>query len=357
MPDEILHVRTGLARAEDGYDIHVGSGTLACAGELLAAVTPSRRAAIVTDSNVKALYAEKVRLSLESAGFTASVFAFPAGEASKTLHTLADIYTFLASCELTRTDTVVALGGGVPGDTAGFAAATWLRGVNLMQIPTTLLAQVDSSVGGKMAVDLPEGKNLVGAFWRPVLVVCDNDTLLTLDRDNLACGMAEIIKHACIRDGAMFSELERLDPTSPPPAGLIARNIGIKRAVVERDEHERGERMLLNFGHTLGHAVEKLSGYRGVTHGHCVAAGMAMITRASERRGLTEKGTCARLEALLSRYGLPTGSELPVSEILDAARSDKKRSGDDISLVILERIGSARVLRLPFGELPGFLDM
>jgi 3-dehydroquinate synthase len=357
MSEELLHVRTGLAAAGGGYDIHVGGGALSRAGELLASVTPSRRAAIVTDSNVAKLYAGKVREILESAGFSAPVFAFPAGEKSKNLSTLADIYTFLAENELTRADTVVALGGGVPGDTAGFAAATWQRGIRLMQIPTTLLAQVDSSVGGKTAVDLEEGKNLVGAFWQPSLVVCDPDTLVTLDKKNLACGMAEIIKHACIRDAAMFSELETLDLTAVPPAGLIARNIGIKRAVVERDERERGERMLLNFGHTLGHAVEKLSFRLGVTHGHCVAAGMAMITRASERRGLTEKGTSARLEKLLGRAALPTGTDLDIETVLDAVRADKKRSGDDINLVVLERIGSAHVMRMPLVEFRSFMGL
>jgi 3-dehydroquinate synthase len=351
--DEItIHVNAGA-----GYDAVVAGGVLSRAGALAAGVTSSRRAVIVTDSNVGALYGGRVRRSFLDAGFSAPLYSFPAGEPSKNHSTLLGIYSFFASSELTRSDTVVALGGGVAGDTAGFAAATWQRGVNLIQIPTTLLAQVDASVGGKTAVDLPEGKNLVGAFWQPKLVLCDPEALATLDSANLACGMAEVIKHGAIKSAELFSALGRRDPDCLPDAALIAANIDIKRGVVERDERESGERMLLNFGHTLGHAIEKLKNFSGVTHGECVAMGMAAVTRASERRGLTAPGTSVKLEAMLRRYTLPVDSDLPLADIVRAARGDKKRAGENINLVYLHEIGRAGIIRIPVAELAGFFGV
>lgn len=349
MHAEILRVRTGR-----GYDIALGEGVLREAGPRIAAVTKSRLAAVITDSRVEPLYAGAVIQSLTEAGFRAELFAFPAGETSKNHGTLLAIYSFLARAGITRSDLIVALGGGVVGDVAGFAAATWQRGVALVQIPTTLLAQVDSSIGGKTAVDLPEGKNLVGAFWQPSLVLCDPATLRTLDDRNVACGMGEIIKHACIRSAELFRTLEEGSAITP---AIIAQNLAIKREVVERDEREHGERMLLNFGHTLGHAIEKLQKYSGATHGEAVAMGMVLITRASEKNGLTPPGTADRIARLLRRYGLPSECGLPLGDIVRAAANDKKRAGSLIRLVVLHGIGDAVIHSLPVAGLPAFFGL
>lgn len=349
MNADLIPVRTGR-----GYDIALGEGVLREAGARIAAVTKSRLAAVITDSNVKKLYAAAVQKSLEASGFRTALFAFPAGETSKSHRTLLAIYSFLASSGITRSDLIVALGGGVVGDVAGFAAATWQRGIDFVQIPTTLLAQVDSSIGGKTAVDLPEGKNLVGAFWQPRLVLCDPATLRSLDRRNVACGMGEIIKHACIRSASLFETLERGAAVTP---AVIAQNLAIKRDVVEHDERESGERMVLNFGHTIGHAIEKLQHYSGATHGEAVAMGMVLITRASESNGLTPAGTADRIARLLGRYGLPAECRLPLGDMVRAAVQDKKRSGSLIRLVILRQIGKAVLLPLPVAELPAFFGL
>lgn len=349
METEILPVHTG-----HGYDIALGKGVLGETGTRVAALTTSRRAAVITDSNVEKLYGAAVMESLRAAGFQAELFAFPAGETSKNHATLLTIYSFLARAEITRADLIVALGGGVVGDVAGFAAATWQRGIPFVQIPTTLLAQVDSSIGGKTAVDLPEGKNLVGAFWQPSLVLCDPLTLRTLDARNVACGMGEIVKHACIRSETLFETLERGAEVTP---AVIAQNLAIKRAVVEHDERERGERMVLNFGHTLGHAVEKLQHYAGATHGEAVAMGMVLMTHASERNGLTPACTADRIARLLARCGLPDRCDLPLKDIVQAAAGDKKRAGDRIRLIVLRRIGEAVIYPLPVAELPAFFGL
>lgn len=352
MNADILHVNAG-----KGYDIHIQNGILRSAGELASTVTASRRAVIITDSTVAPLYAEPVKRSLTAIGFTAPVFIFPAGEASKNHSTLLDIYAFLAAQDITRSDTIIALGGGVVGDVAGFAAATWQRGIRFIQIPTTLLAQVDSSIGGKTAVDLPEGKNLVGAFWQPSLVLCDPQALATLDQANIACGMAEIIKHACIKNPAMFDGLLASEDINPTIAQLIAENLKIKRDVVERDEREKGERMLLNFGHTLGHAIEKLHNFTGITHGEAVAVGMVLITRASEQNGMTTPGTTERLIAVLTKYRLPSACPYNLHDIIDAAKGDKKRAGSDITLVLLSSIGKGFLHQLPVSDLPAFFGL
>ena len=352
--------------ASSGYDIRIERGLLGRAGEALRAALPdlgaqnadtakvkATKVAVITDSNVKTLYAGRVEQSLRQSGFTPLVFAFEAGEASKNHHTLLEIYAFLAAHDFTRSDLIAALGGGVPGDVAGFAAATWQRGVRFIQLPTTLLAQIDSSIGGKTAVDLPEGKNLVGAFWQPSLVLCDPDALDTLDRRIFADGMGEAIKHACIRDAGLFDALSRTEPGVFTPE-LLRANLEIKRAVVERDEREKGERMLLNFGHTLGHGIEKLTHYTRYTHGEAVAMGMAAITRQSEKRGMTQPGTAAKLEQLLKRHGLPTECPLPVGEVAAAATGDKKRAGDDLRIILLRRIGEAFIHTLPARDFPAF---
>ncbi len=352
----VLPVRTAKQ-----YEILVGSGLLDQSGPLSREVNGGVRALVVTDSNVGPLYAGRVLRSLEGAGYRAEAFTFPAGEASKRLATVEEAYAALAAGGFTRSDLIVALGGGVTGDMAGFAAATWLRGIDFVQIPTSLLAQVDSSVGGKTGVDIPQGKNLIGAFWQPVRVLADMETLDTLPAGFVRDGLGEIVKYACIAPclcggEPLFDRLERGDALSPANRReTILACIDCKRGVVERDEREAGERKLLNFGHTLGHAMEKYYDYAGPTHGCAVAVGMAVLTAASEREGLTEPGTAARLAALLAALGLPASDPAAPSDYLPAVGMDKKRAGNGIDLVLLRRIGEAFVRRMPMAELERFV--
>ena len=338
------------------YEILVGRALLGRAGALCREVNRGQRALIVTDSNVFPLYAGETARSLEEAGYAVSTFTFPAGEEHKRLSVIADIYAALAAGGFTRSDLLVALGGGVTGDMTGFAAATWLRGTDFVQIPTTLLAQVDSSVGGKTGVDIPEGKNLVGAFWQPVRVIADMDVLSTLSPEIFADGMAEIIKAACIKDAALFRLLEEGDIADPATLErVITAAIDIKRGVVERDETEAGERKLLNFGHTMGHALEKYYNYSTLSHGRAVALGMVVMTEASERQKLTEKGTTARIVELLKKYHLPVADTATLDDYLPGVALDKKRSGSHIDLALLHAVGDSFVYRLPLSLLGAFL--
>lgn len=338
MERRIIHVETGRS-----YEIEVGRGILKETGALAATVSKSKNIALITDSNVEKLYAKTVTDSLESAGFSVKTFVFPAGEKSKNHETLINIYDFLSVNGFNRSDMIIALGGGVVGDVAGFAAASFMRGMSFIQIPTTLLAEIDSSIGGKTAVDLPSGKNLVGAFWQPRLVICDPDTLKTLPKRVFSDGMAEAIKHTCIKSKSLF---ESLCDGAAVDVDFICENIDIKRCVVEHDEREHGERMLLNFGHTLGHAIEKCYNFETYTHGEAVAIGMVLITEASERNGLTEKGTAEKIKKLLKRFNLPTECDTPLKKIVKAAATDKKRSEGGITVALLKSIGNSFLYRL-----------
>lgn len=326
------------------YCVTVGRNLLSSCGEAVRAVSKAGIAAIVTDDNVAPLYLQTVKDSLSAAGFAVFAFVIPHGEQSKCLQSLGSLYSFFAQSGLTRTDVVIALGGGVVGDLAGFAAATYLRGVSYVQIPTTLLAQVDSSVGGKTAVDIPEGKNLAGAFWQPSLVLCDVDTLKTLSPETFADGAAEVIKYGAIWDEALFLQLCD-GALYTDTAQIIARCIDIKRELVEQDEYDNGARALLNFGHTLGHAIERESDF-GVTHGSAVAIGMVLMTQAAEQNGLTAQGSSQRIADCLTRYNLPTRCDYCLKTLFPHCLSDKKRSGGSITLVLLKEIGSAYTHRI-----------
>lgn len=329
-----VRVNTGVA-----YDVIVGDGLLAESGGYIRKLSKARVAAIVTDDIVAPLYAERVERSLAAEGFEVTRHVIPNGEPSKCHEMLIGLYSFLNRSGVTRSDIVIALGGGVVGDITGYAAATYLRGVSYVQLPTTLLAQVDSSVGGKTAVDIPEGKNLVGAFWQPRLVLCDVSALATLPKETFADGAAEVIKYGAIWDKALFERLEQ-GALYTDTAAVITRCIDIKREVVEKDEFDRGLRGLLNFGHTLGHAIEAESGY-SIPHGSAVAVGMVLMTGASECRQLTEAGTAARLAACIGRCGLRADTGYSLATLYPHCLSDKKRDGDSITLILLNNIGTA----------------
>ena len=336
------------------YRVQIGAGLLRQCGGLLREALPGQKTAVVTDSTVAPLYLSAVRESLQSAGFSVCSYIFPAGEASKNFDTLSGILEFLAGERLTRTDSVIALGGGVTGDMAGFAAATYLRGVRYAQLPTTLLAAVDSSVGGKTAIDLKAGKNLAGAFLQPSAVLCDTDCLQSLPADVFADGAAEAIKTGILSDESLFALFER-DALNVSPEEIIARCIAYKAGVVEQDEREQNERRLLNLGHTIGHAIERCSQY-AIPHGHAVAAGTAIIARAAERLGWTDEPIAGRVTRCLARHQLPVDSDFAASELADAASADKKRSGDTITLVIPRRIGHCELKTVPVAELRAVIE-
>ena len=331
------------------YSVQIGAGLLTQCGAILADILKTRRVAVVTDTNVAPLYLGTVVDSLESAGFHAAVHVLPAGEQHKNIETLSEILEFLAESRLTRVDAVLALGGGVTGDMVGFAAGCYLRGVRFVQLPTTLLAAVDSSVGGKTAIDLKAGKNLAGLFLQPTAVLCDTDALNTLSPALLADGAAEVVKTGVLCGENLFARLE--DGTWVNDlAEIIAECVRYKAGIVERDERESGERRLLNLGHTVGHAVEKCSGY-AVSHGHAVAIGLAVIARASDALGWTRNPIAKRIEAALVQNNLPISTEIKAEELASAALADKKRVGDTVTLIVPEAIGKCVQKAVPVTEL------
>ena len=341
----------------DPYRVVIGTFLLEQAGGMVREVCEkAERALIITDSNVEPLYAAPVRESLEQAGFTVDVATFQAGEEHKRIETFSMLLERCAECQLTRRDVIVALGGGVVGDVAGFVAATYMRGIAFVQMPTTLLAMVDSSVGGKTAIDLAAGKNLAGAFWQPKLVLADVGCLGTLTDAQFADGCGEVVKHAAIADAELFAELERT-PLTPAllktdldrVAWLIARNIDIKRAVVVADERESSLRKLLNFGHSIGHGIEAGERYR-LGHGTCVGIGMVAITAASETAEVCPAGTAERIAALLAAHGLSLSFDVTADAVYDEALHDKKRTGSSIDLVVLREIGKAALAPTPLEE-------
>lgn len=336
------------------YQILIQRGCLDQLGEQASALfREGSRAMIITDSNVGPLYARRTADALTKAGFIPGVFTFPAGEESKLLSTIEQIYAAMAEQRMTRTDFIVALGGGVTGDMAGFAAATFLRGIGFIQIPTSLLSQIDSSVGGKTGVDLPQGKNLVGAFHQPCLVLIDPDTLATLPPRFFADGMGEAIKYGCIKSRPLFELIQNNNVSSEPQVleQMIFECVDCKRRVVEADEFDTGERMLLNFGHTLGHALEKHYGFGKLTHGEAVGLGMVKISRAGESLGLTKPGTAEEIAALLRQYHLPTEDDAPAEGLAKAAAMDKKGMGGTLNLILLREIGNSFVHPIPKQEL------
>lgn len=337
------------------YDILIERGLISKCGELVRSVTKAIKAVVVTDSNVEKIYSEKVITSLKNNGFDVELFVFEAGEQSKNLDTIAKMYDCFADFRMSRKDIVVALGGGVTGDMAGFAAATYMRGIEFVQIPTSLLAQVDSSVGGKTGVDIQQGKNLVGAFWQPNLVIIDPDTLGTLPQHFINDGMAEVIKYGCIMDKELFSTLEN-NNAMDIIEDIIFTCVSIKRDVVNADERESGIRMLLNFGHTLGHSLEKIYNFNGLSHGQAVAIGMVMITKATDKAGITPKGTAEKVEKLCLKYNLPVSDKASIKEIAETCATDKKAGNNSVHLVLLKEIGSSFTQKTDLADLEDFIS-
>lgn len=327
------------------YPILIGKGILNNIGKEIKKIYKNKKIAIITDSNVEGLYGEKIISVLNKHDFQTKTIVIEPGEKSKSLDSAKYIYEKLLDFEITRGDMIIAFGGGVVGDLAGFVASTLLRGIPFIQIPTSLLAQIDSSVGGKVAVNLPRGKNLVGSFYHPEAVFIDPDLLKTLDKRFLYDGMAEVIKYGCISDKELFKKLmvienekELLDNMED----IIKKCCTVKRDIVQRDEKDTGERMLLNFGHTLGHAVEKNFSYKTYTHGEGVAIGMYNITRRSVEIGITEDRTDDLIKKILTKYNLPY--EMPDIEerkIIEAIGLDKKNKGNRMNIVLLKEIGNA----------------
>jgi len=335
MPEIVASTTSG------DYQILIQQGALDRLGDVASRVCRGRRAFIVTDDQVGLLYLERAAHSLAAAGFTTAHAVLPAGERSKSPDNLLLLYDRFHQAGLSRTDLIIALGGGVIGDLTGFAAATYLRGVPLIQVPTTLLAQVDSAIGGKTGIDLPAGKNLAGAFYQPKAVVMDPGLLRTLSRQRMAEGMAEVIKYGLISDLPL---LEQIEQKTYDLEWILERCVRIKTTVVSRDEKDSGERMILNFGHTIGHAVEQATQYKVLTHGEAVAIGMVAASAIGERLGQTETGTCDRVRRILTDYQLPVSVDLEVKDLIEAIRSDKKRLGGRIYFVLLRRPGDAFLL-------------
>lgn len=330
------------------YDIIIEKGILSKAGNYIRKVTDGKKITIVTDTNVGPIYAKDLAKVLMEQDFSVHIIEIPAGEESKCQEQLFYLYDEMLEFGMTRTDLIVALGGGVVGDLTGFAASTLYRGIPFVQIPTTILSQVDSSVGGKVAIDLPKGKNLVGAFYQPKLVLIDPLCLETLPSRYISDGMAEVIKYGAIMDEDLFSFIEGISTKEElldSMEEIVYLCCDKKRQVVEEDELDTGLRMILNFGHTFGHAIEKQGNYQVYTHGEAVAVGMVMACRYGEKIGLTKSGTRARMEEVLQRFRLPVSAEISKDVFLQAISHDKKGSGNLLNLILLKEIGKVEIVK------------
>ena len=341
-------MNTVTVSASKTYDILIGPGILSELGPRVRSLGKAQKVCVVSETSVFPLWGETALSSLKDAGFDVCSYVFPAGEESKNGENLLKLLNFLAENGLTRSDILVALGGGVTGDLAGFAASCFLRGIRFVQVPTTLLAAVDSSVGGKTAVDLPAGKNLAGAFWQPSLVICDTDTLDTLPVDIFRDGCAEVIKYGILYDPKLFAHLEEKGLDFDREA-VITRCVELKRDVVMEDEFDTGARMKLNLGHTIGHGVEAQSNFT-LSHGKSVAIGMAIVCRASRCPDTPQ------ILAILEEFGLPITTEESVQDIYNYSLSAKKRSGDTVRLIIPRRIGDCAIVPTPVHTLKSFIQ-
>ena len=340
--------------ASKSYEVQISSGLLPQNGDKARKLVSSQKVAIVSDSNVWPIYGGAVTASLENAGFQVQHYVFPAGESSKNGQTFLSILNFLAENKFTRSDLLIALGGGVVGDITGFAAATFLRGVSYIQVPTTLLSMVDSSVGGKTAIDLPAGKNLAGAFYQPILVLCDIDTLSTLPDQIFREGCAEVIKYGILYDAKLFAHLDEMGLAFDRET-VITRCIELKRDVVADDEFDRGARQMLNLGHTVGHGIEAAADF-ALSHGTCVAIGTAIVTRAAEKLGFCTAETNQTIQNIFRKFCLPISTDFNCMTIYNNALSDKKRSGDTVNLIVPQEIGRCMIHKVSLDDMKTFIE-
>lgn len=342
------------------YDILIQKGALQTVGQWVSQQWGKQKVGIITDTNVAPLYAEQVKKSLEEQGFKVSIYVVTAGEQSKSLQEAEKLYQSLAEDQFSRSDGIIALGGGVIGDLAGFVASTFMRGLHFLQIPTTLLAQVDSSIGGKTAVNTSAAKNLVGTFAQPAGVLIDPEVLQTLDTRRIREGIAEIVKSAAIADVQLWEILQTLKDEHElieQAETIIPLALQVKKHVVEEDEFDNGSRLTLNFGHTIGHGIENTAGYGVVSHGEAVAIGMVMISQEAERQQLMPAGITDQIRQMLKKFHLPTQLETiqPVA-VYQAITHDKKTRGSNIKIILLEKIGQAKIVTLPVEEIKKYIN-
>ena len=341
--------------ASKKYNVMIESGLLEDLGVLILEAATPKKVCVVSDTTVYGLFGDIVLDSLKNAGVDVNIITLAPGEETKSLSNLKRILEYLADHEYTRTDCLIALGGGVIGDLTGFAAAVYLRGIPFIQVPTTLLAAVDSSVGGKTAVNLSAGKNLAGAFWQPSLVVFDMDTVLELPEERFKEGISEIVKSAVIGDAGLFDYLQTVD--NPRILDFVARcvpaAVTVKRDLVQADERDKGLRKLLNFGHTMAHGIEKVSGFE-ITHGQAVAMGMLACAKAAARKGWSNRDCTMPIAQVLEKYGIDPSCSYDAKDLAEAALNDKKRSGDNISIVVPLEIGNAALMDIPVSQLEDF---
>lgn len=339
----------------NSYDILIGGGLLNKCGELISKAVNPCKAFIISDTNVAPIYLDTVEGALQSAGFTTAAHIFPAGEKSKTIDAVVTMVEDMANEQLCRTDCVIALGGGVVGDMAGFASAIYMRGIDFIQLSTSLLSDIDSSVGGKTGCDLENGKNLVGAFHQPKMVIIDTNTLNTLPEHFKSDGMGEMIKYGVFRSESLFDSI-----CDSPNTAVCEQNIfecvSIKREVVENDEFEHGERKLLNFGHTLGHAIEKYYDFEKYSHGEAITIGMVLMAKAAEKNELCKAGVAEKIIQCAEKFNLPTDCDADINELLKIAVSDKKRRGEKIDIILPRKIGDAFIYTIEVEKLPEFFN-
>ena len=355
-------MNTVTVTASKEYDVIIGERLLPDCGNYIANIKSPCTAAIISNTTVWPLYGQVVSESLKNVGFQVIHHNIGDGEAFKNPQTYLEVLTFLAQNNVTRTDLIIALGGGVVGDLTGFCAATYLRGVDYVQIPTTLLAMVDSSVGGKTAIDLPQGKNLVGAFYQPRLVLCDVSVLSTLPKEIFTDGCAEVIKYGILYDQALFDHLSK-HGVNFEKEYVITRCVSLKRDVVAEDEFDTGARQKLNLGHTIGHAIEKNSNYT-LSHGRCVAIGTAIIAKAAVAADLCNLDTYQRIVSTLTLFMLPASihdvsncsSEYDAEHLCNSALSDKKRTGNSVNLIVPRSIGDCLIQKVPINQLTAIIE-
>ncbi len=347
-------METVTVNASKKYDVIIGNGTASLLAEKVQSLFGDVSVCIVTDDTVAGYHLNGVKAGLSNAGIRCDAFIFPHGESSKSPDTLFELLEFLAKKHFSRKDVLVALGGGVTGDLTGLAAAMYMRGMHLVQMPTTLLAMVDSSVGGKTAVNLKAGKNLAGVFNQPELVLCDTDMLSTLPQEYFADGMAEVIKYGVIADKALFETVKNGE-IQENLEKIIARCVSIKRDIVNEDEFDTGKRQLLNFGHTIAHSIEKLSDF-AISHGSAVAMGMVIISEIAWNTGLSKERCQDEIIDALLENGLPIACPYQNNELYYATENDKKSSSGRISIIIPEAIGSCKILNIALAELKELLQ-